>query len=203
MNSKKRDVILNAATELFLESGYSRVSVDAIIARVGGSKRTIYAYFGDKNGLFSAIVHNLCHKIVSPLTDLDLRGLPPGQALKQLSETFFDVVLAPDTLELHRLVVAEAPHFPDAGQAFFASAPSVSYRCLADYFAWAQAEGLIKPGDCHRRSTLFLDALTGDIQLRCLLGLVDTPDRQRLAEAADEAIDIFLHGILVSPDNLR
>ncbi|MDR5863654.1 TetR/AcrR family transcriptional regulator [Halomonas campisalis] len=196
MNSKKREIILNAATELFLESGYSRVSVDAIIARVGGSKRTIYSYFGDKDGLFSAIVHNLCDKIVSPLTDLDLRGLPPGQALKQLSETFFDVVLAPNTLELHRLVVAEAPRFPDAAKAFFASAPSVSYRCLANYFAWAQDEGLIKPGDSHQRAALFLDALTGDIQLRCLLGLVSEPDRARLAAAADEAVDIFLHGLM-------
>jgi TetR/AcrR family transcriptional regulator, mexJK operon transcriptional repressor len=198
MNSKKRDVILNAATKLFLESGYSRVSVDAIIAKIGGSKRTIYAYFGDKNGLFSAIVHNLCHKIVSPLTDLDLRGLPPERALKQLSDTFFDVLLAPDTLELHRLVVAEAPRFPEAAQAFFASAPSVSYRCLDDYFSWAQEEGLIKPGNSHRRAALFLDALTGDIQLRCLLGLVDTPDRQQLAEAADEAIDIYLHGLMIN-----
>lgn len=198
INSEKRETILNAATELFLESGYSRVSVDAIIAKVGGSKRTIYSYFGDKNGLFSAIVHNLCHKIVTPLTDLDLRGQPPNQALKRLSDTFFDVLLAPETLELHRLVVAEAPRFPDAAQAFFASAPSVSYCCLAEYFTWAQLEGLIKPGDSQRRATLFLDALTADIQLRCLLGLVSAPDRTQLEATADEAIDIFLNGLRYS-----
>ncbi|XKE46863.1 TetR/AcrR family transcriptional regulator [Halomonas organivorans] len=193
--AKKREAILDAATELFLESGYSRVSVDAIVAKVGGSKRTIYAYFGDKDGLFSALISHLCQKHVAPLVSLDLIGLAPDHALRKMADAFFDVLLAPHTLELHRLVVAESPHFPDAGRAFFAAAPSISYRCLSDYFAWAENEGLIKPGSAYNRARLFLDSLTGDIQLRCLLGLVDEPDKERLRALSDEAIDIFLDGI--------
>nr|WP_280043235.1 helix-turn-helix domain-containing protein [Pseudomonas sp. Hg5Tf]MDH2561210.1 helix-turn-helix domain containing protein [Pseudomonas sp. Hg5Tf] len=63
---EKRQNILMAATEMFLEEGYAGVSVDAIIARIGGSKRTLYAYFGGKEGLFAAIVAQLCEDIVNP-----------------------------------------------------------------------------------------------------------------------------------------
>lgn len=194
---RKRDAILEAASELFLESGYSGVSVDAVVARVGGSKRTIYSYFGDKDGLFAAIVSRLCEQIVTPLTRLDLKGKPLSEALALISRTFFDVVLAPRTLALHRLVVAEATRAPEAARTFFAAAPGTSYRCLAEYFEWAQAAGIVTPGNAHLRSTIFLDALTADFQLRCLLGLLETPTQAERDKLMDEAIAIFMRGIAV------
>lgn len=55
---------------MFLAEGYSGVSVDGIIANIGGSKRTLYAYFGGKEGLFAAIIEQLCAENVSPLTHM-------------------------------------------------------------------------------------------------------------------------------------
>jgi AcrR family transcriptional regulator len=48
--------LLHAAAEVFFEKGYERASLDALIARVGGSKRTLYKAFGSKAGLFDALV---------------------------------------------------------------------------------------------------------------------------------------------------
>lgn len=192
---RKRDAILSAASELFLEVGYSGVTVDGVIARVGGSKRTLYAYFGDKDGLFAEIVSRLCNEIVTPLTRLDLKGKPLREALTITSQTFFDVVLSPRTLALHRLVVAEAPRAPEAARTFFSAAPRTSYRCLAEYFEWAQEAGLVTPGNAYLRSTIFLDALTADFQLRCLLGLLETPTQEERAALMDEAITILMRGI--------
>ncbi|WP_176026829.1 TetR/AcrR family transcriptional regulator, partial [Brucella intermedia] len=50
----RRKTILRAAAELFFEQGYATTSIDAIIERTGGSKRTIYSEFGSKEGLFLA-----------------------------------------------------------------------------------------------------------------------------------------------------
>ena len=41
---------------MLLELGYAGASIDAVIERVGGSKRAIYSYFGGKKELFEAIV---------------------------------------------------------------------------------------------------------------------------------------------------
>ncbi|MET0423730.1 MAG: TetR/AcrR family transcriptional regulator [Actinoplanes sp.] len=52
----KRTAILAAARDLFVHQGVDRVSMDAVAAQAGVSKRTVYDYFGDKRTLFLAIL---------------------------------------------------------------------------------------------------------------------------------------------------
>ena len=47
--------LLLSANRLFLEKGYDAVSLDDIVNHAGGSKASIYKYFGNKEGLFTAI----------------------------------------------------------------------------------------------------------------------------------------------------
>lgn len=192
---EKRQNILVAATEMFLEEGYAGVSVDAIIARIGGSKRTLYAYFGGKEGLFAAIVAQLCEDIVNPLTHMDLKHKSLRDALSSIAHTFLDVVLDPRTIALHRLIVSEALRAPEAARSFFEAAPGTAYRCLSDYFDWAQGAGLILPCDARPRAIIFLDALTGNFQLRCLLGMQEAPLPQEREALIDEAITVFIQGL--------
>ncbi|NER61767.1 helix-turn-helix transcriptional regulator, partial [Pseudomonas sp. MAFF212428] len=53
---ERRRNLLVTASELFLAHGYDGVSMDAIVAAAGGSKATIYRYFGSKNELLVAVV---------------------------------------------------------------------------------------------------------------------------------------------------
>src|SRR3954463_11391379 len=48
--------ILDAATEVFAAEGYDRANMDAIAARAGATKPTLYARFGAKEDLFAAAV---------------------------------------------------------------------------------------------------------------------------------------------------
>ena len=48
--------ILDAATEVFAGEGYDRANMDAIAARAGATKPTLYARFGSKDELFAAAV---------------------------------------------------------------------------------------------------------------------------------------------------
>lgn len=191
----KRQNIINVATEMFLADGYSGVSVDGLIAKTGGSKRTIYTYFDGKEGLFSAIIEHLCAEHVNPLLHMDLKQLPLQQALSTVSNVFLDVVLLPRTIALHRLIVAEALRAPEAARAFFDAAPATAYGCLAEYLTWAGETGLITPGDAQTRARIFLDALTGDLQLRCLLGLAKRPSKSERERLIAEAITIFINGL--------
>ncbi len=52
---QRRVFILDAAEELFLAKGFSRVSMDDIAKKVGMNKATIYIYFEDKDSLFFGI----------------------------------------------------------------------------------------------------------------------------------------------------
>ncbi|XKM14196.1 TetR/AcrR family transcriptional regulator [Orbaceae bacterium ac157xtp] len=50
------DTILNSAESLFNEQGYCPVSLELVAERANVSKRTLYKYFGDKNGLIAEVL---------------------------------------------------------------------------------------------------------------------------------------------------
>ena len=51
-----RHKLLAAATEEFAAHGYAGARVDRIAANAGVNKQRIYSYFGDKDGLFEAVL---------------------------------------------------------------------------------------------------------------------------------------------------
>ncbi|WP_027857868.1 TetR/AcrR family transcriptional regulator [Marinobacterium jannaschii] len=58
-SERKRAAIIEAAIEEFREKGFHAASMDAISARAGVSKRTVYNHFVSKEALFQAIVQRL------------------------------------------------------------------------------------------------------------------------------------------------
>src|SRR5271170_796350 len=98
---QRRERIVRLTWPLFLKKGYDNVSVDEIISLVGGSKATIYAWFGGKEGLFEAVVRQKCSEVV-----LAIHFDPAASLEAQLTEigrSFLATVLSPTILEFHRL----------------------------------------------------------------------------------------------------
>ena len=57
------ELILGAATELFLSQGFGATSIEAVAQRVRISKRTFYHRFPDKAALFAAVVHRIITRL--------------------------------------------------------------------------------------------------------------------------------------------
>jgi AcrR family transcriptional regulator len=54
---KTKELILQAAYELFYRKGFARVSVDLIAEKAGVTKRTLYYHFKSKDHLLADVVH--------------------------------------------------------------------------------------------------------------------------------------------------
>lgn len=65
--TQKRAAILGAARELFVRDGVERTSMDAVSARAGVSKRTVYDYYGDKRGLLLGVVVDAGESLVETI----------------------------------------------------------------------------------------------------------------------------------------
>src|SRR3954464_945084 len=76
--------ILEIATEEFAAKGFSGARIDEIAARTNTSKRMIYYYFTDKEGLFVAVLEEAYGRIRQIESALDLEHLEPEQALRAL-----------------------------------------------------------------------------------------------------------------------
>lgn len=102
---RTRAELLAVATEVFAEAGYSGARVDEIAERTRTTKRMIYYYFGDKEGLFTAVLEKAYADIRAMEQDLDLGHMSPTEGLRVLIQRTFDYHEAHP--ELARLVAAE------------------------------------------------------------------------------------------------
>jgi TetR/AcrR family transcriptional regulator, mexJK operon transcriptional repressor len=66
-SAEKRAAILLAAREAFVRDGVDRVSMDAVAARAGVSKRTVYDYFGTKDRLLISVIEEAAASLFASL----------------------------------------------------------------------------------------------------------------------------------------
>ena len=85
-----RQNIIEIATEEFAENGLAGARIDEIAARTKASKRMIYYYFEDKEGLYLSVLEAAYEKVRSVEAKLDLEHLQPVDALKRLVQFTFD-----------------------------------------------------------------------------------------------------------------
>src|SRR5690606_23662616 len=85
-----RQDILNTALREFAQNGLSGARIDEIAARTQSSKRMIYYYFGDKDGLYLKVLENAYRLVREGEAELDTADLPPIDALRRLIEFTFD-----------------------------------------------------------------------------------------------------------------
>ena len=103
-----RKNIIEIATDEFANKGFSGARVDEIAARTNTSKRMIYYYFQDKDGLFVAVLEEAYRRIRAIESTLDLDHLEPEAALRALVGFTFDYQNANE--DFIRLVMVENIH---------------------------------------------------------------------------------------------
>lgn len=85
----RRD-ILSVAMDEFSQNGLSGARIDEIAARTRTSKRMIYYYYGDKEGLYQQVLEEAYARVRGGESDLELDDLDPVAALDKLCRFTFD-----------------------------------------------------------------------------------------------------------------
>lgn len=103
-----REDILKVATSEFARKGLSGARIDEIAALTQASKRMIYYYFKNKQGLYLAVLEDAYRNIRSIESTLKLDSLPPEEAIRAMVGFTFDYQSSnPDFI---RLVMNENIH---------------------------------------------------------------------------------------------
>ncbi len=184
--------IREAAQRLFLDVGYGATSMDAIARAAGVSKATVYAHFTSKDRLFAAILDDGCRRRYA----LTWPEVPPPErlrpALTEWASRFFDMLLSPDGIAVHRLVLSESVRFPELGRAFYDGGPHVALSSLESFFAALHDRGDLAVADPSLAAQHFVGMIRGDLYLRRLLGLTEVPSEAEITRVIDGAVDAFL-----------
>jgi AcrR family transcriptional regulator len=189
---QRSEQIRATATDLFLKHGYGGVSVDEIVRTVGGSKTNVYNHFGNKEGLFVAVVQRLCEDLLASFVTVDVSALGLEEGLRSLALALVGILLQDRHLALQRVVVAETARFPAIGRAWFESGPERSRGIIAQFIEKEQRAGRLQRSDPHQSATLFHDMITFDLINRAMLG--EKPSDGEIGRRIDLAVAAFVHG---------
>lgn len=83
-SGNSRDSILQSATEVFMEVGFSGARVDRIARQAGANKAMIYYHFGSKLGLYKAVLLRLFEGLPAEIDRLRAGELGPEARLRAL-----------------------------------------------------------------------------------------------------------------------
>ncbi|MES2035923.1 MAG: TetR/AcrR family transcriptional regulator [Pseudomonadota bacterium] len=187
--------MLKAAADLFFEQGYAATSIDAIIDRVGGSKRNLYAEFGNKEGLFTALVAQTAAKILSPLAIDALEGRDLRSTLLAFAERMIGLYMSPALIGIYRTAIAESARFPDLMRQFYEQGPERASLTLAGVLSDARARGELRDIDPRTAADLFVAMMRDNVHLQVVLGLRPPQGRREIRAAAEAAVEVFLDGV--------
>jgi len=188
----KRNAILDAATDIFLSTGYAAASMDAISQAAGVSKATVYNHFVGKEALFGAIIEAQCQTLLSPLMTSGIRTREPNVALRAIADRFIELVMSETALALYRVVMAEAPRFPELAHVFYDNGPAQAISGLAAYLSEQSDLGRLDISDATTAAEQFLSLLTGYPHVRTILGVTPSPRAQEISRHIASTVDVFL-----------
>lgn len=189
---KRREAILKVATRLFLEEGYGAATTNALVARVGGSKSTIYSHYENKEKLFGAVVDHVLAQLKAATDRHDVSHGDAQQRLRALGEGLLEIVLSEDHVALARMVIGEAHRFPEIGAIYHEHGPALAQERVSAFLT----EHAVMPGAAPAEIEDAAEWFTGRLIHRAFIRALCAPaGARRSAEAtaiARETAETFI-----------
>lgn len=192
----RRQAMLDAATQLFLEKGYDRTSLSEIVSRSKGSRTTLYEQFGSKEGLLRAMIEDVTADIWTVVHGDSANQGGSEADLVELGLRFAQAALTARSIAVYRILAAEGARQPAIAQLFFELGPRKLETLVAERFRIAfSGSGMAAAPE--RLANTFLGSMLGLFHSRQVLGLAPERDNveQDLADHVRLAVRVFLDGI--------
>lgn len=190
--ARKREAILLAATEAFLEQGYEGASMEGIAATAGVSVMTLYRHVKNKDDLFAAVVSGAC--ALSDEAEAQefqvILKRPFREILIFIGVLFQKRLTSPQSTALLRAVMVESGRFPNLAEMTYRGLVSNHLEMFKSFLATRPELHHLSNRKRHPLGVAFIDQLFGANIVRVLLGLDDigANERRTRAEAAADRL---------------
>lgn len=199
----RREQILNAALEEITERGYEQATMARIARRAGASKETLYAWFGDKTGLASALIETSAFQTVGIPNPDTVDGQYTHEAARQALSTYSHELLVLITGRHSIALNRAAMSSPALAKVFRQRANSRNWPIVRSYLSRLHEVGVVNAPNSSDALGLLFGLLAKDLQVQTLLG-VDPPSPEACQQRAVRAVDDFLRLTSVDrPDTHR
>ena len=197
--------IIEVATREFAQNGLSGARVDEIAAKTACSKRMIYYYFGDKEGLYLKVLEEAYRRVRSVESGLDLDHLAPRQALRSLVEFTFEHHHSND--DFIRLVMIENIHHGEylERSSVIQELNAAAIDVLDRLYRRGLDDGLFRPGltalDLHWQISALCFFNVSNRATFSRIVRYDLESTAALAQLKERVCDTILRYVLKAPDS--
>jgi TetR/AcrR family transcriptional regulator, mexJK operon transcriptional repressor len=188
---RRHEHLLEVAGSMFMRLGYDGTSIDAVAEAASMSKRTVYAHYSDKSELFGAVLRGLIERCLVPFTRFRSSTEALEPTLVEIGRHLLSSALAPETVSLHRIIIAESQRQPEFGRLAYADGRRPAIEAIAAVLR--RHRSLLRVKDFERAAQQFLSLVIDDALCLATLGIEDGRDLE--TQVAD-AVDLFLAGAL-------
>lgn len=190
MREEKRSLrqmqIESAAYEILEAKGYGGTSMQGIAKQARASNETLYNWYGDKQGLFQALVTRNAEEVKRHLESELKTGTDALSILGTLGPKLLALLTGDRAVALNR--AAAADNSGELGATLSKAGRETIFPLLEQVLLLAKHEGQLNFEHSDAAVGLYLDLLIGDQQIRRVIGRLPSPSKAFCEARAARAV---------------
>ena len=184
----KRLAFVEAAGSLFLNYGFSAVTMESIAAAAKSSKVTLYNYFFSKEELFEAWAFEAGKGAFEQLVAAIDENMTPRDVLFRVGTAYLKLITKQEVISINRLIIGEAERFPQLAQRFYAVGPKRTLLAVDSLVV----RGALVDQDANKMAVHFKALCEGTMFEKLIWGIDSLPSEDDIKALVADAVDNFI-----------
>jgi TetR/AcrR family transcriptional repressor of mexJK operon len=184
--------ILAAAQSLFHSQPYETVTMEAVAARAGVSKMTVYSHFADKETIFETVVRAMSDEMMSAVSGPGHAVAPLRERLNTVGVGFLRVILDPSVRMMGHTLSASLHKDQALARRFYDAGPGRTRAGLAAIIAAATARGELTADSPEWAADDLVSLWVGSLPDQLAFGLIQQTPADEIARRARRGTEVFL-----------
>ena len=184
--AENRGKLIAAARKAFADKGYVAASMDALTAEAGLTRGALYHNFGDKRGLFAAVVDQIDTEMAGRAKRHAAAASEGWNALLAEGAAYIEMALDP---EVQRIVLLDGPAV--LGDPSLWPSQNSCLQVTREAIEALLGQGVLKPVDAEAAARLISGAA-----LNAAMWIAASAEPEKVLPKAQEAFRALVEGLL-------
>jgi AcrR family transcriptional regulator len=189
---QRRLDIFDAAYTVMAQKGYKGTSMLAVARAAGASNETMYNWFGNKQGLFAAMIEENARSASGLLSQVFEAGADPLKTLEIFGATLLELISGEKAIALNRAAAADIADGGILGDLIAEHGRRKVVPMVARTFEAAQLRGLIRDHEPGEVAEIYIALLLADIQIRRVIGVTGAPEKSTMQDHSQRVNELIL-----------
>jgi len=187
----RREAEIAAAAYALIEAkGFSGASMLMIAKKARASNETLYKWYGDKLGLFEALIERNSREVLDVLDARAKVQVAPLVQLEEISECLLEMLMSERAIVLNRAAAADPSG--SLGAALAKSGRDTIAPVIGAVIDAARRNGDLAFGDLSEALNTYVSLLVGDLQIRRATGAIGQLTQAQIQDRAQRSFAQFV-----------